>query len=343
MSFFLLALGVSLTIAIIIDILITTLSPNGSGFITSYVTRYTWELYLRVSNHKPKKIFLKSSGVFIICLVLTIWVSALWIGNTLIIYTDSYALLNSDDQPVTTFNKKLYYIGYVLSTLGNGEYKPSNNFWQLYTSIISFNGLILITVALSYVVPILEAVAKKRKLSLEIASFGMNPMEIIEKNWEKDQFASFVGQCQELKSEILLLSQLHLAYPILHYFHSTEIKTSLPICLSMIDEVINFVNCAIEEKPFKKELGICKLNFALTTYLQTLNAAHIAPAKSTPPIPDYKHLKLKGLPIIEDDNQVKENYNEIKNRRKLVSGYLLTDGWQWNQMENAQQNLSLKI
>ncbi|UZR98561.1 potassium channel family protein [Chondrinema litorale] len=335
-----LILGIGLTITTIIDILITTLSPNGSGFITSYVTRYTWEVYLRVSNNKPKKHFLKSSGVVIICLVLTIWVTALWIGNTLIIYTEPQALLDSDGLPVQSFGKKLYYMGYVLSTLGNGEYKPSNNFWQLYTSLISFNGLILITVALSYVVPILEAVVKKRKLSLEIASIGINLTQIIESNWEKDKFSSFLSQCQNLKSEILQLSQLHLAYPILHYFHSTEVKTSLPMCISSLYEVINFINCAIKDESLKKEIRICNLSFALTTYFQTLNTAHIAPSEKPPPLPNFKYLRQKGIPILESDIEIQQNYDQIKERRKLINGCLSTDGWKWEEMENYQEEIN---
>jgi hypothetical protein len=61
--------------------------------------------------------------------------------------------------------------------MGNGDYKSPSNFWRLFTFILSFSGFMLITTAVTYMLPVLSADVAKRKLSKKIFLMGLNPQE----------------------------------------------------------------------------------------------------------------------------------------------------------------------
>jgi hypothetical protein len=61
--------------------------------------------------------------------------------------------------PTTVVNKIFY--GYTLSTLGLGDMEPEGNFWDILTAILSFTGLILISI--TYLIPVVSAEIAKRK------------------------------------------------------------------------------------------------------------------------------------------------------------------------------------
>jgi hypothetical protein len=63
----------------------------------------------------------------------------------------------------TTVVNKIFYTGYTLSTLGLGDMEPEGNFWDILTAILSFTGLILISIAITYLIPVVSAEIAKRK------------------------------------------------------------------------------------------------------------------------------------------------------------------------------------
>jgi hypothetical protein len=56
----------------------------------------------------------------------------------------------------TTVVNKIFYTGYTLSTLGLGDMEPEGNFWDIL-AILSFTGLILISIAITYLIPVVSA------------------------------------------------------------------------------------------------------------------------------------------------------------------------------------------
>jgi hypothetical protein len=55
--------------------------------------------------------------------------------------------MNVETNSPTTVVNKIFYTGYTLSTLGLGDMEPEGNFWDILTAILSFTGLILISIA----------------------------------------------------------------------------------------------------------------------------------------------------------------------------------------------------
>jgi len=88
------------------------------------------------------------------------------------------SLVNSSKIPASAI-EKLYYSGFVISTLGIGDFMASNDIWRIVTDVYSFTGLILLTMSVTYFIPVLSGVIKQRKLGINLSSLGSSPQEII--------------------------------------------------------------------------------------------------------------------------------------------------------------------
>ncbi len=63
---------------------------------------------------------------------------------------------------------KIYFAGYTIFTLGNGDYQPLGG-WRIVTVIANATSLIIVTLSISYLIPLLSAVVEKRVLAGRIS------------------------------------------------------------------------------------------------------------------------------------------------------------------------------
>ena len=52
---------------------------------------------------------------------------------------------------------------------------------MLYTGIISYTGVIFISLGISFLIPVIDATVLKRQISLQIHALGGTPKEILQK------------------------------------------------------------------------------------------------------------------------------------------------------------------
>jgi len=68
--------------------------------------------------------------------------------------------------------ERFYFTGYILSTLGVGDFVPGNDTSRVLVGILSFTGFILITTGLTYLLSIVQAVLKKKELAFLFPQWG---------------------------------------------------------------------------------------------------------------------------------------------------------------------------
>ena len=66
----------------------------------------------------------------------------------------------------------IYFVGYTLTTLGTGDFVPSGTWWDLLSVLATFSGLALVTLSITYAIPVIQAVAQKRTLACKFALWG---------------------------------------------------------------------------------------------------------------------------------------------------------------------------
>lgn len=335
MHYVLLVSGIIILVLVFSDIINTTLSPHGGGKITLYFSRFSWKFYLYLNRNYGGNKILNLSGTIITIQIIIIWISLLCLGYFLIFAFDPESVVNSTTGQQASLVDKLYYIGYTLSTLGYGDYQGGTPFWRVFSSLISFSGLILITIAITYLVPINSAEIEKRKLSTYIATLGASPQEILMNAWNGENFKGLNDHFHELTDMIITTGQNNLAYPILYYFHTSNKNESGPINVCALDEALTILICYVPEELQPDKHYVYPLRKSITAYINNLSIADITPSNEAPNLPDLSMLTRAEVPLKQESDFI-DDFESLQKRRKLLKAMLQNDGWNWDEMVSSK-------
>ena len=344
MNYFIFFSGVIIVILVLWDIMVTTLAPRGTGFITERLRKGVWNFFHWLCKGNGENKLLNYAGMFTVTAWLLGWIVFFWLGNALLYISDYDSVLLTGTRITATPLEKAYFVGYVLSTMGLGDLQPNGGGWRLYTSIISFSGFIIITMGITYLVPVLSAEMGKRKVSIYIHSIGTSPEDILVNAWNGKDFSRLTNHFTTLSEYIMEEAQNHVAYPVLHNFHSHLHRESIAVKLVSLDEALTILLLHIPEgvQPHKQE--IYPLRYAITDYLATLGEAFIRPSNNVPGPLKTDLLEKYGIPLKQQNQEIEFKFEKLRFRRKLLLSLLENDGWHWDSIytESKYNNLDFE-
>lgn len=321
--------GATLVVITAYDFFYTTLSSSGAGFITHRVTHGIWSFFLYLSKVLHSKKPLKIAGVFILLSTLILWLLLLWSGLYVMLISEERSVVTSTKEETAGLLDKIYYSGYVLSTMGNGDFKPVGRFWQILTSVFSFAGFVFITTAISYFVSVSSAIINKRTLSLSISNLGSSPQEILLNTWNGKNFSRLINYVSQLQQQLNKHTESHMAYPVLHFFHTGGKKDAVAINITNLDEALSILLLLSEPGSTIHEKDVLPLRDAVDFYLSTLKETFIKAVNREQALPDLSQLKDTDMKIMVDQKNLAIRFQQVKQRRMLLSGLLRNDGWSW--------------
>ncbi|WKV92337.1 transposase DNA-binding-containing protein [Halomonas sp. HAL1] len=165
--------------------------------------------------------------------LLLTWFLVAWLGWFLLFCSSPQAVVLSSSNATASLVERAYYTGYTLTTLGYGDFVAGNDNWRLPAVLAAANGFFLFTLSITYILNIITNVIQKRQTSLTISALGENPQQILASTSGDGKFATLVSQLQPLQQSISTLGQQHLAYPILHYYHSETSSKALSLAIAL--------------------------------------------------------------------------------------------------------------
>lgn len=328
MNYLILAAGVILVTIIVTDLAYTTFSSNGAGYFTNLITKATWNISLKIAGNDGSKKFLEQVGIVTIGLIIVFWFLLIWLGSTLIFCAYDASIVHAETGKAADTAEKFYYSGYTLSTLGVGDYVANKDIWRILTVVLSLSGFMLITTAISYMLPVLSADVEKKNISSYINTMGSSPQNILINHWKGDRFQALEEHFLRLTGRIIKHNQQLLAYPVLYCFHSSEVHKSSSVNIGKIDEVLTILLVSIPEEYQPQERIISSLREAITYYLITQKNHFVNIVEDNLQeaiLPDLDDLKANGIPVIKDEGLIKEKYSKLLKRRGYL-GYILRNG-----------------
>lgn len=342
MNYFIFSLGVILLFVTAADLINTSLSVRGAGFITKRLSKSIWTVFLAINKKMGRRKILQAGGAVILVSILINWLLLIWISASLLFISDPDSLMNVETNSPTTVVNKIFYTGYTLSTLGLGDMESTGDFWDVLTAILSFTGLILISIAITYLIPVVSAEIMKRKISVHINTLGGSVEEMLLNYWNGKDFKELEQPFINLIDSIILHGQNHKAYSVLHFFHSSNKKEAFVLNLTNLDEALTVLlhNIPAEQRPSFNVL--IRLRKAISSYLITLPAAFITPGKKTPPVLILTALENKGIRIISGE-MVNLEYEKLKTRRQLLLSLIKDDGWEWTDLNTGSYNHEINM
>ncbi|MEQ9442760.1 MAG: ion channel [Cyclobacteriaceae bacterium] len=320
MDSLLLVLGLILLAVVGYDFFRTTLSGSGAGFLTRFFLTLSHKFQLSLSRIFGRKVF-RLSGMLVNLTVLAAWILLIWLGLFLVFSYRPEGIVNSDGR-VATAVERLYFTGYVLSTLGIGNFTPTTPLFEVLVSLFSFFGFIFFSTSMTYLISVSSAVMHKRALALSIQTIGENPAKVVKGLLEPD--SSFSHQ------QITALQQMldrhnvnHQAYPVLHYYNSPDISSALSVNLAVLDEATSILLHS-RDQPLYQELQ--SLRHSLDQFLRHIREKFRH--QSDVDNPDINWSEV-DLPVGLLPSEVGED-PQLTERRKILGELLYSEALSWS-------------
>ncbi|TBW28088.1 potassium channel family protein [Gramella sp. KN1008] len=329
MEILLLVAGILIYLFTVLDIIQTTLSMQGGGWITSRFSHGFWTIFLRLSGRDGKKKILSHTGYILLISIVLIWVFLLWSSFVLLLAADHDSVINSTTRDAAKLLEKIYYAGFTISTLGVGDYIPSLDSWRIISAIYSFTGLILLTMSVTYFIPVLSAVIEQRKLGIRLSNLGNSPEEILINSWNGKDFTEFTEKINDLSESLVHHSQNHRAYPVIHYFHNWKEKNAVILQLARLHEALYLLKYEIDKERRPDEIELKPLEVAFENYREVITeVTHIKIIEEAPPLAGTDMLRKEGLTTV--DRPSMNVGKDLIHTRRLFQTLVRQDGWSWD-------------
>lgn len=318
--------GGALVAVALVDVAWTTVAAgSGAGPVTGWVGRSLWGLALRVHARRRSHALLSLAGVAIVFAVLASWIGLVLAGWALVFSASEGAVRASHGGSAADLPGRLYFTGYTVFTLGNGDYVPGSGVWQLATVIAVGTGLVLVTLSITYLVPVASAVSLRRQLASYIASLGSSPQEILRRGWNGSSFSALAQHLVSLTALLQTSRQQHFTYPVLHYFHSMERESSAPPNIANLSQAVHLLAYGVAPGA-RPDPGVLEpLDATIGSFLNTLRGAYLEEAEPVA-VPDLAPLRDAGLPVLSESAYAASS-EHTQTRRALLGGLLADDGW----------------
>lgn len=333
-SFFI--LGAALLAGCAIDLVWTTLGTHGGGPVSGPVTAAFWKGALAVHKRRPNHRGLSSIGSVILVLLIVLWLAMLWGGWMFIYSAQPGAVVTTQSRHPADFDARLYFLGSTISTMGNGDFVPVGGAWRIVTAVAALSGLGTLTLAITFLFNVLPAVVTQRTLASYISDLGGTSPTILERSWDGTNFDSLNAHIIELTGLVHLFTEQHLAYPVLHYFHSEKERTAATLRLASLHEFLVLIAFGAAPEARLKPQVLLPMRDALRGLRDMMSAEFVNPAETPPPPPPLSMLRDLGVPAV-DDEQYLGDAREADETRRFFVGLLRDDGWPWDRVSARKE------
>lgn len=244
------AIGLTVLVVTVWDIAGSVLGDQGSGgVVTGRIGRQAWRL-LEPARRRGRCRSSHLVGRGIALAIPLTWLAAMWFGWTLVFLSSAGNVESTSTGSPASAAEKLYYVGYLLVTLGNGEFQPTGTGWQLASVLAAITGFAVLTLGVTFIVPVIQAATSRRRTAARIALYGTSTAELRRSLEAGDIDTNAIAH------EIVALAEAHGAFPVLHYLHTREASRSAPAMIARLALAVGAVGA---------DAG---LTHALETYLR---------------------------------------------------------------------------
>lgn len=322
-----LVVGVVLLVVVIVDLTWTTLwVEGGAGPLTSRLMAWTWRGLRRVG--RGRRGVLTLSGPLILVVGFAAWTSLLWAGWTLFFAGTEAALLDTVGGGGISWVDRLYFTGYAMFTLGNGDLVPNGDVWQVATVLVTASGMLYVTLAVTYVLSVLDAVTQKRAFASGVSGLGPRGEDVLRTAWNGEEFQGLDLLLNTYVEQLNALTSNHKAYPILHYYYSERVDRSPVTSVAILEDALSLLAFGVPEGHRPSDAIIENARSSVDGYLETLEGSFVEPAADAPPPPDLGSLEDAGIPTTSEQSFASA-LDGVAERRRTLLGLVELDVRRW--------------
>lgn len=310
----------------LVDVAKTTLVfTDTGGPITRRLARILWRLLPHRSGGA------RYVGPLILLATVVSWLVLSWLAWLLIFYGAPDAVVYAQTKAPADFVARLYFAGFSLFTLGVGDFVPNGSLWQLATVVSAAQGFFVITLSVTYVLPVITSVTERRQLASQLCFLGQRPADVLIRHWNGNGFGPLEDRLLGLLPQLVLLEQRHFTYPVLHYFLERDRRVAAEPNIVVLDEALGLLATGIRAEAGPSRALVDDVRKAIGEYLNTLREEHLRPT-DTPPAASLEPLRRARLPLA-DESEYASALEQSAERRALLHALLTHSGWTWEVLQ----------
>lgn len=318
--------GAALITMVLIDVTWTTVAAgSGAGPFTKRSSRMLWRAALALHGRTRGHTFLSAAGTLIVATALITWITLLLLGWILIFSSTDGAVRAASTGVPGDLIDRIYFAGYTVLTLGLGDFVPGEGIWQLATVLATGTGLVLVTLSITYLVPVASAVVQRRQLAAQIAGLGHTPHDIVLRGWNGSDFGSLGLSLSLLQSTLHTVRLQHLAYPVLHFFHSQSRHDATAIHIANLVQAVGLLQYGVQDSVSPDSQTLAAVEDGLDQFLATIDGVHITDNAAPIAAASLEPLAQAGIPT--DASRYRSHVAGTERRRRLLTSFLHDDGW----------------
>ncbi|WP_233218571.1 potassium channel family protein [Deinococcus arcticus] len=315
--------GFLLVLAVLVDLMVTCIQA-GEGRLNRAVHRALYAALHLVARRSGRRAALAWSTPVLISGSLVMWTALMWLGWTLIFWSQPGALVGADSGQPATFLATFYFVGYTLSTLGLGEIIAPRPLWRILTDIAAISGFFLLTFAITFIVPVAQARADRRELALALHRAGPGAQALIV-NAYTDHDRGLHSLTVDLHTVLNRVDAAHLNTPYLHRLRDHQAQDALDLHLPALGEALLILLGALKgECPHGLRRALASVESLSCTFHETQGGRLPPP----PPWPDLEPLRKAGLPL-RSDAELHAFLREHEDLRRRLRAMSAAGLWTW--------------
>jgi hypothetical protein len=330
-SYVLVPAGALIVLVVAADALLTTVSVHdGGGPVAGRLARLVRHLMARAGAHRRRGV-LHRSGVVVLVVTVAWWVLGLWIGWSLIFVAGGAVELSPSGEEAGVADT-VYFVGMVLVTLGTGDLVAGTPFWRVLSVVCSFGGLVLITLAVTFLLSVVSAVVDHRALATRIASLGSRPGEILTSAWRGDRFDPVLDAVlRDLAAALATAAEQRLAYPVIDQFATASPRRSLAVGVARLSEAVDLAESLPVPDRTLSPITLGGVRSAVAGFLEASDGrrAH----ERTPPAADITGALAAGIPFPPGAGHAEHETPGRKEHRRRLLAVVDEAGWSWDDVD----------
>ena len=318
-------LGLSV-VAIIAVEMVATITMTGGGPVAMGVT---WLASRFVRRNGGLERPLPQLGMVTILCTVAAWFLVLWLGWLVVFTSSPQAVLEGSTGDPAPFWSRVYFSGYTLSTLGIGDYQPGTQFYQVLTAFASLSSFFLITLIISFFVPMVQGEMQRRRLALYLHHLGDTPERLLRRIWREED--KTVPILSTLAPMLVTLEHTHRRYPALHFSGAKEPAYALALAVTMLDEVLTTLETTDN---IQQDEHFTVSRQAVAGFVSSLEEVFVEFTHETPPLPNLSLVNqfvdnLVDKSVDNRSEEVEKRLEGFAERRSRLHTTLRYAGWTW--------------
>jgi len=249
--------GAVVMLVTLLDVFLTVLYARaGTSLLSPVVSHATWAVFRLVSRPfgANRGRVLSFCGPVLLVALIFVWAAGLTLGAALIMHPHlGGGIRASQGSTPRDFMSALYAAESSLSIVGSSDFKPQSGAFQALYMFNSLIGTSVISLVLTYVMQIYNALKSRNALGLAIQTLSDNTgdaAELIAGLGPHGQFDSGFSNLSSLASNASEVKESHHFYPLLFYFRFAEPYYSVSQTATVLFDSVSLLKSALSDEEY---------------------------------------------------------------------------------------------